>query len=430
MAADGILYEGDILPLPGEDVVSSVAGERRGGFSLLDVMIVLASRKKLIVWVTATFTLAGALTSFLLPSRYTATASVLPPQQNTSLGAALASQATGLFGVASLASGTLGLKNPNDIYVGMLRSRTAEDAMVQRYGLMAEYRKRYLSDARKVFERRSTVDGSNKDGLIHITLWDYDPARAAELTNGYVDEFRDLSEHLAMTEAAQRRLFFEKQLQETKDNLASAEEALKATELETGLVQLDSQARALVDSAAQLRAQITAKQVQIRALETFATDQNAELVQAEQELQALQSQLAKLGGASDGSDAGLIVPKGRVPQASLEYARRLRDVRYYETIFDILARQFEVAKLDEAREGAVIQVVDAATQPDKRSFPQRTLISIGSMVLGLVAGVAAAVGSQALRSFQRDPAYAQKLRSLRAELALADTADRDWPPLE
>ncbi len=152
------------------------------------------------------------------------------------------------------------------------------------------------------------------------------------------------------------------------------------------MIQLDSQARALIESAAQLRAQIAAKEVQIQSLRTYATAENSELVQAERELERLQTQLAKLGGSAN-IDEGLLVPKGQVPAAGLEYVRKLRDVKYNETIFEILARQFELAKLDEAKQGAVVQVVDAAIPPDRRSFPKRALIVIGATAVGLFFGV-------------------------------------------
>src|ERR1700722_16126163 len=278
----------------------------------------------------------------------------------------LAAQLGNLSGMASLAGGSLGLKNSNDMYVAMLKSRTVEDAVVQRFDLMKEYKKKYQSEARGALEHHSVIDGSNKDNLIRVSVKDHDPNRAAELANGYVEQFRKLSEHLAITEASQRRLFFEQQLEHAKDNLANAEDALKRTEQKTGLIELDSQARALIESAAALRAEIAAKEVQIESMRTFATGENAQLIQAQQELDGLRTQLARLGG-SENIDSGLMVPKGQVPEAGLEYVRKLRDVKYYETIFEILARQFEIAKLDEAKQGAVVQVVDAAVPPDKRS---------------------------------------------------------------
>ena len=390
--------------------------------SLLDLLIVLAERKRIILWVTASFALLAIIISLILPKRYTATVTLLPPQQNSSMASALTSQLGNLGGMAALAGGSLGLKNPNDMYVAMFKSRTVEDAMVQRFGLMQEYHKKYLSDARKAFENYATVDGSSKDGLIHISIEDRDPKRAAELANGYVDQFRNLSEHLAISEASQRRLFFEQQLEQAKDNLANAEEALKATEQKTGLIQLDSQARALIASAASLRAQIAAREVQIQGMQTYATGENAQLVQAQQELDSMRAQLAKLGGSEDSGSGGLIVPKGRVPEAGLEYVRKLRDVKYSETIFDILARQFEIAKLDEAKEGALIQVVDPAIPPDKKSFPKRGLIVIGATAVGLFAGLFFALLQAGFRRIKADPEASAKIAFLKHALTLRKSA--------
>jgi tyrosine-protein kinase Etk/Wzc len=386
--------------------------------SVLDLLIVLAQRKRLILLMTAAFAILAAVISLILPKRYTATVTLLPPQQNSTMGGILASQVGSLAGVAALAGNSLGMKNPNDLFVAMFKSRTVEDAMVQHFGLMQEYHKRYLSDARKVFENNVTVDGNGKDGLIHISVQDPNPKRAADLTNGYVDQFRSLSQHLAMTEASQRRLFFEQQLEQAKNNLADAEEALKKTEMSTGVIQLDSQARALIEAAATLRAQIATQEVQIQGMQTYATGENRDVVQARQELESMRAQLAKLGGSEGGSPGELIVPKGRVPEASLEYVRKLRDVKYAETIFDILARQFEVAKLDEAKQGALIQVVDPATTPEKRSFPQRVLIVVGATVLGFCFAVCVVLLQASFWRLKADPVAAPKLAILRRMLTI------------
>ncbi len=296
--------------------------------SLLDLLIVLSERKRIILAITAVFAIGAIVVSLVLPPRYTATVTLLPPQQGSSMGAALASQLGNLGGMAALAGGSLGLKNPNDMYVAMFKSRTVEDAMVQHFGLMQAYHAKFSSDARKAFETNANVDGSGKDGLIRISVEDRDPRRAADIANGYIDQFRLQSQHLAITEASQRRLFFEQQLEQAKDNLANAEEAMKQTEQKTGVIQLDSQARALIESAASLRAQVAAKEVQIQGMRTYATGENFQVVQAQQELESMRAQLAKLGGSEDSASGGLIVPKGQVPEAGLEYVRKLRDVKY------------------------------------------------------------------------------------------------------
>ena len=408
-------------PQERSDPAPALAGDWRktksDDVSLLDLFIILAKRKRVILWITAVCAVVSIVVSFVLPKRYTATASLLPPQQNSSIGSALAAQLGNIAGMSALAGGSLGIKNPNDMFVAMLKSRTVEDAMVKNFELQREYRKRYFSDARKAFEKHATVDGSGKDGLIYISVYDADPNRAAELTNGYVNQFRKLSERLAITEASQRRLFFEKQLEQAKDDLATAEEALKLTQQKTGLIQLDSQARALIESAGTLRAQIAAKEVQIESMRTFATNENSQLIQSQRELESLRAQLAKLGG-SETMDAGLIVPMGKVPAAGLEYIRRLRDVKYHETIFEILARQFEIAKLDEAKQGSLVQVVDTAVAPDRRSFPKRALIVIGATVIGLFLGFIVALVQEGLQRAKGSPEIAQKMVELRDSLSL------------
>jgi tyrosine-protein kinase Etk/Wzc len=405
--------QADLLPaMP----VAGGATEGNDDISLLDFLIVVAERKYVVFWTTAVFAILAIAVSFLLPKRYTATVTLLPPQQNVSIGSALGGQ---LGGIAALTGGTFRLNyNPNDAIVGMLRSRTVEDAMIQRFGLMQEYRKRYLSEVRRKFENRTTVDGTGKDNLIRISVVDSDPRRAAELANGYVEQFRDLSQHLAITEASQRRLFFERELEQAKRELANAEEVLKQTEQSTGMIQLDSQARALIESAAALRAQITAREVQIQGMQTYATSENAQLVQAQRELESLRVQLAKLVGSEESAGGELIVPKGRVPEAGMEYIRRLRDVKYNESVFEILARQFEVAKLDEAKQGALIQVVDPAIPPDKRSFPKRGLIVIGATALGFFFGVFLALVQVGLGRIKNYPDASEKIAMLKRALSV------------
>ena len=393
--------------------VAGSAATQDDEISLLDLLIVMAERKRIIFWITAVFALVAIVISLLMPKSFTGTVTLLPPQQNTSMGTALASQLGNLGGMAALAGGGLGLKNPNDMYVAMLKSRTVEDAMVQHFGLMHEYRKRYLSDARKAFEDHATVDASGKDGLIHLSVEDHNPLRAAELANGYVEQFRDLSQHLAISEASQRRLFFQQELEQAKNNLANAEEALKQTELATGVIQPDSQARALIESAATLRAQITAREVQIQGMQTYATGENSQLVQAQRELDTMRAQLAKLGGSEGNAGGEFIVPKGRVPETGMEYIRKLRDVKYNETIFEILARQYEIAKLDEAKHGSLIQVVDPAVPPDRKAFPKRSLMVIGAIAAGFLLGIFIALFQSGFERLKDDPEATDKLHLLR-----------------
>ncbi len=385
--------------------------------SLLDLLVVIARRRLLIFRLTLGIALAAVPAAFLLPSEYTATTSILPPQQSSSVGASLMAQLGSLGSAASLASGALGLKNPNDLQVALLKSETVEDAMIDHFHLMDLYHAKRRSEALKKLEKVVEIDNGAKDGLIRISVTDRDPRRAAELANGYVAEFKKFSSTLAVTEASQRRLFFEQQLTQAKDNLASAEENLKRTEQKTGLIQLDSQDRALIESVAQLRAQITAKEVQLRAMKSFAAGENPDLEVAEQELAGLRAEQSKMGASPTGVADAPLVPKGVMQESGLEYVRKLRDVKYFETIFDLLARQYEAAKVDEARQGAVVQVVDPALVPDRRSSPKRTLIVAGAAALGLFLGVVWAFAAEGLSRLENNPAERLRLDALRMTLA-------------
>ena len=403
---------------PLEDlVIPSIHPGEQEDLTFLDVLLIITERKKLVGIATAICTAVALLLAFTLPQEYTATVTILPPQGNSSMSSMLASQLEGMGGaVSGMAGSMLGMKNVNDMYVSMLKSRSVEDAVIQRYRLQSEYRKTYLADARKALEKHTKIDGSTKDGLIRLNFWDRNPSRAAEVANGYIDQFRDLSQHLAITEASQRRVVFQAQLDKTKTDLENADEALKKTQLSTGMVQVDGQARAMIDSAARLRAQIVAKEVQIEAMRSYAGDENPALTQAQTELDGLRAQFNKLVGSKGNSAGDVFLPKGAVPEAGLEYVRRLRDVKYYEAIFNVLARQLELAKLDEAREGAFIQVVDPAVPPEEKSFPKRGLFAIAGVAVGFTFGIMLALLQGGLLRMQQNPVTKDKLDLLKRSL--------------
>lgn len=381
---------------------------------LLDLLIVLANRRKFIFRFTVGAAILAAIIVLVIPSRYTAATMVLPPTQPTPSAAALLSQFGGSGAMASFAGTSLGIKNPSEMYVALFHSRTVEDAMIQRFGLMARYRTKTMYDTRTAFESHSTVVLGVKDGLIRISIEDRDPRLAAEMANAYVEEYRRLTANLAITEASQRRLFFQQQLQDAKDKLAAAEEAMKSTEQSTGVLQIDSQARSLIESAAILRAQVVAKEVQIQGMRSYAAEDNPELEIARQQLAALKAQLAKMAGADQNASSDFIVPRGKVPQAGMEYLRKLRDLKYNETIYELIAKQLEIAKLDEARQGTVIQVADVAVPPDKRSFPKRTITVLLVALLALFASCGWCFAAEEFQRMKQDPVDSARLAALRA----------------
>lgn len=393
-----------------EDIKQSVppAGDDDEA-SLLDFLIVLAKHKKFIAGVTLGAAIVSAAVSLLLPNIYTGTAKVLPPQQSQSTAAMLLGQ---LGGLAGLAGGSVGIKNPNDLYVGMLKSRTVADNIIGRFDLQRLYDQETMVETRKEFASNSSIT-TGKDGLINIEFDDEDPKRAAAVANAYVEELDKLTQSLAVTEAAQRRLFFERQLKQAKDDLSNAEVALKVTQEQTGLIKLDDQGRAIIEAVAALRGQISAKEVELRAMRTFTTEHNPDYVRVRQQLAGLRAELTKLERAQIGGGGDILLPTGQVPAAGLEYVRKFRDVKYQEAIFELLAKQFEAAKIDEAKEAAIIQVVDQAIAPDRKSKPKRALIVIGvTLAAGFLAFIWA-FAREARERASRDPVQAARFAALR-----------------
>jgi len=380
--------------------------------SLLDLLIVLAKHKKLILGVPFGAAVVAAGISLLMPNIYTGTTKILPPQQNQSAAAAMLSQLGGqLGGLGGLAGGALGIKNPNDLYIGMLKSRTVADNLISRFELRKLYETKTSDDTRKALESNARMT-SGRDGIIVIEFDDKEPKRAATIANAYVEELYKLTQTLAVTEASQRRLFFERQLDQTRKNLANAETAARQGLEKGGLVVIDAQGKGMVETTARLRGQITVKEIQISAMRAFATGQNPDLKQAQHELDAMKQELAKMEGTSSGrANAGSV---GKAD--GMENLRLLRDVKYFETIFELLAKQHEIAKIDEARDASIVQVLDPAVEPERKSKPMRALIVIlTALVVGFLAILWAFI-KEAGDKARQNPDQAARLNLLRRHL--------------
>lgn len=369
---------------------------------LLEVAIKLASHKKTILGVPFLTAVVTAIVTLFLPNIYTATTQIMPPQQQSSAASALLGQLGALGGISA---SSFGIKNPNETYVSMLKSRTVQDHMIKRFNLQERYRTELQSDTRKALEKNSDIALGRIDGIIAIKVDDRDPKRAADMANAYVEELQNMTQVLAVTEASQRRLFFEKQLQIAKTNLADAETALKGVQEQTGLIQLDAQAEALIMGNAELRAQIAMKEVELGAMQTFATGNNPDVIRTRQQIAGMKSQLTKLETGS--------VTTASAPKAGLAYIRKLRDVKYAETIFELLAKQYEMAKVDEARDGSVIQVIDRAVPPDVKSRPGRSLMVIKS---AFIAGLLVIMWVFIRENNQLNPAQRDRLETLKSML--------------
>lgn len=368
---------------------------------LLDLITVLVKHKWLIFGLPVLAAVLAATYALSLTNIYTANAKILPPQHGQSTASAMLAQ-LGNIGVGL--GGLTGIKSPNDLYIAMLQSRRLADNMIQRLDLNTIFQHKSQSDTRDNLQTMSKFT-TGKEGFILIEVSDSDPKRAANLANAYIEELNKLTNVLALTEASQRRLFFERQLAEARENLAKAEIVAKQALEKGGLALVESQGRAMVEATSRLRGEITAKEVQIGTMRAFAADANPELFRAQRELESLKRELAKI----EGTGGGMGTAVGSSGQG-MDSPRLLRDLKYYETIYELLAKQYELAKIDEAKDPAIVQVLDKAIEPEKRSKPNRVLIVL---VTGVVAGFFAMLLAfliEALDRVRGDPEGARRLR--------------------
>jgi len=367
--------------------------------SLLDLLQTIVDNLRLLVLGPLTVGITALGISYLIPPTYTAKTQFLPPQQQQS---AAASMLASLGSLGGLAGAVGGIKNPADQFLAYMKSVTIQDTLIERFKLQERYEAKTKTDARLALTS-SVRAASGKDGLISVEVDDKDPKFAAELANAHVEELGKLLGKLATTEAQQRRLFFEKQLTLAKDKLIQSEIELKATGV-SGSV-LKSNPASAVAAVAGLQAGVTAQEVKLGAMRGFLAETAPEFKQALNELANLKAQLAKQEKDT---------PANSNMSAKGDYVSKYREFKYNETLFELFAKQFEIAKVDESREGAVIQILDAAQAPERKSKPKKALIA---MIATLAAGFALLLFvfiRQALNNAGKDQESANKLNQLKA----------------
>jgi len=379
--------------------------------SLTEVLTWLGESKRQIAAVTATIALAALVVALLLPPIFTARASFLAPgsQQQSSSAAALAA----LGSLGGLAGG-LAAKTPDDLYVALLKSDSVLRGLDAKFDLKKHYDVDTHEALRRVVPGYIHVSADKKSGVINVEVDDKDAKFAAEVANAHEPEVTKLLGRLAVSEAQLRRVFFEKQLQETKENLVKAEQALRVVQEKSGVIVLDKQAEALITNAALLRAQIAEREVQLKVLRTSATEQNPAVIRLNSELHAMRTELARMDSAQGGSPGSAVdLPVGKLPEAAIDYVRARRELKLQETLLESMVRQYEIAKLDEAKEGPTLQQVDVAQPPDHKSRPARALIVLVSALVALLAASAAVVVRRyAAARRARDPIASAAWRGL------------------
>lgn len=335
------------------------------GISLGELVSIVAAKWKLLVGASLGVGAVALGISFLIPPTYTARTMFLPPQQPQS---AAASALASLGALSGLAGGSFGsVKTTADQYVTLMQSVNVQDRLVDRFKLMSEYESKYRFQARNNLSQNVRITLGKKDGLITVEADGSSPQLAADLANAHVDELRRLTGELALTEAQQRRAFFEAELKKTRDQLAHAQQDLQQSGFNPGA--LKTEPKAAAEAYARIKAEATTAEVKLQTLRRSMAESSAEVQQQQTLLTALRNQLTKLESADrpDASDAG--------------YIGRYREYKYQESLFELFSRQFEAARLDESREGSLIQVVDAATPPEYKSKPKRAFIAVGAALL-------------------------------------------------
>ena len=369
--------------------------------SLLDLATALGEEKATLFVIPLITTLVAVVVSLLMTPVFTAKTVVMPPQQQHA-AAALAS----LGGLASLAGTAGAMKSPDEMYVAFLGSEGLQNRIVTDLKLQERYEAKTLSDTRKALKEQMRISSDKKSGLLSIEADDKDPAFAAELANRHVVELRAMLGRLAVTEAQQRRQFYEQQIQQTQDKLALAEVAFRAAKEKSGMQVTSVLAETGVRASAELRGQIAAREVQLQAMSRFATAQNPDTQRIASELSALRAQLNK---AEQGSGES----KATASPLHQEAVKSFRDVKVQEAMLEVLIRQYELARVDEAKEGPLIQQVDVAMPPERKSKPKRAIIVLVAAFAGLFLGVLVAFVRRALKKAQSDPASAGQWLALK-----------------
>ncbi len=349
---------------------------------LVDLLTWLGQGKRRVAIVTGLTTALALAYALLAPSIYTARSTLLPPgsQQQSSSAAALAALGT-LGGLA----GGLGGKTPDELYVALLKSDSVLRGLDQRFDLKARYETKTFEALRKVLPGYVRVSSDKKSGVILVEVDDKEPQFAADLANAHSAELLKVMSRLAVSEAQQRRVFYEQQLKDTKEHLIKAEQDLKAVQEKSGVIVLDKQAEALIGGAAQLRGLIAEREVQLKVMRTGATEQNPDVLRLASELRALRGELARMESTQGGNPGSAVdMPVGKIPEAAIDYVRARRELKLQETLLEGIVRQYEIAKLDEAKEGSTLQQVDKALPPDYKSKPARALIVLVGLLLGLL----------------------------------------------
>jgi len=331
----------------------------------------------------------------IVPSMYTSQARIMPPEMSTpspAMLAALAQRATGSDTLGGLALSLLGGHNSGALFIDMLKSSSVSNQLIERFQLLSVYRKRYRVDAAKVLARRTRISQDKRSGVLTISVEDTDPVRARDLARAYLDELNIVVNRTSRSSAHQERVFIENRLVAVKSKLSQAQEALSEFSSSRTAIDLKEQARATVESEAKAQGELIAAQSALDSLEQVYGSDNIRVRAARARIAALKRELEKMGGSSaplspatTADDTALpYLPLRQVPRLAVPYANLYREVQVQETVYNLLTQQYELARIQEAKDIPVVNVIDAPGIPEKKSFPPRTILALAFTIVTLI----------------------------------------------
>jgi capsule polysaccharide export protein KpsE/RkpR len=388
--------EQSVKPLGSLETLPEGTSRPRG----LAILQLLLERRRFIFRTVGVGFLVSLLLAFLIPKRFESTARIMPPDNGSGPGLSLlAALTSGSGALGALSNEALGVKNTSALFVGILKSRTVEDRLIEKFDLRKRYRASRIEDARKELEEKTEISEDRKSGIVTITVTDWEPRQAQAMAQAFVEELNRLVAEVSTSAARRERMFLEERLKAVKQELDQAAREFSKFASENAAIDIKEQARAMVGAAATLQGQLIVAQTELEGLRQIYTDNNVRVRSVRARINELQHQIEKLGGALEDTaqnpraeDRSSIPSIRRLPVLGVTFADLYRKTKVAEVVFELLTQQYELAKVQEAKEIPTVKVLDAPALPEKKIFPPRRQIVLLGSVLSFVFSILWIVG--------------------------------------
>ena len=353
----------------------------------------------------------GLVIAFCMPVRYKSTARLMPPSYQPASSLAITATSVGAFpggGLNRIAGDFLGLRSASELLVGILQSRPVQDPIIEQLDLKHAYGVVSMVDARVALADRVSLTVDRKNEILTIGVIDQSPQRAHDIAKAYVDQLNLLVSDLNTSSARRERIFLEDRLKQVNQDLENAEREFSQFASKNSTVDMKEQGKAMVESAATIQGQLISAQSELEGMRQIYTDSNVRVRALKARIAELQSQLGKLGGKDQ---AGTLGPNSvaadlypsirKLPLLGMTYADLYRQVKVQEEVYEVLTREYELAKVQEAREIPTVKVLEPPDVPEKRTFPPRLIISVSAMFTTCAGGIIFLLASKSWHN--RDP---------------------------